>query len=127
MRRSESISEEIIQTIDIANTLHGGVSEPEVKFQKLPTYHQVEVRVPGISGEDLHVNITENRLVIYYDQRIETHGRMLAIPRIAYNKLIPYFIDATKIRAQFAEGTLTVELPFNERANGNQWDVPIEN
>lgn len=127
MRRSESISEEIIQTIDIANTLHGGIAEPAVKFKELPAAHQVEVRVPGVPSENLHVNIAENRLVIYYEQAIETNGKVLAIPRMAYNKQIPYFVDASKVKAQFTEGVLTVELPFNERASGYQWDIPIEN
>jgi HSP20 family protein len=121
------ISDEIIQSIDIGNTLHGGISQPEVRISQHADYRQVVLWVPGVSDEHMHVKINNNQLVVYFDHVIESRGSMISIPFIAYNKQIPYFIDAQKIRANYAEGVLTVQLPYNELANGYHRDIPIKN
>jgi HSP20 family molecular chaperone IbpA len=120
------ISDELIQTIDIANTLNGGVSEPKLTLTQFPEYRQIELRVPGISSDNLHVKINNNQLLVYYNFNIESRGRMLSVPRIVYNKQIPYFIDAKNISANYSEGVLIIQLPYNELANGFNKDIPIE-
>ena len=127
MRRSKMISDEIIQSIDIGNTLHGGISQPEVRVSQHEDYRQVELWVAGVSEEHMHVKINNNQLVVYFELAIESRGSLISIPFIAYNKQIPYFIDARKIRANYANGVLTVQLPYNELANGYHRDIPIEN
>lgn len=127
MRRSKMISDEIIQSIDIGNTLHGGISQPEVRVSQHEDYRQVELWVAGVSEEHMHVKINNNQLVVYFELAIESRGSLISIPFIAYNKQIPYFIDAKKIRANYANGVLTVQLPYNELANGYHRDIPIEN
>ena len=121
------ISDEIIQSIDIGNTLHGGISQPEVRVSQHEDYRQVELWVAGVSEEHMHVKINNNQLVVYFELAIESRGSLISIPFIAYNKQIPYFIDARKIRANYANGVLTVQLPYNELANGYHRDIPIEN
>jgi HSP20 family molecular chaperone IbpA len=121
------ISDEIIQSIDVGNTLHGGISQSEVRISQHADYRQVELWVPGVSDEHMHVKINNNQLVVYFEHVIESRGALISIPFIAYNKQIPYFIDAQKIRANYVEGVLTVQLPYNELANGYHRDIPIEN
>lgn len=125
--RKGIISEDFIQRIDITNTLNGGVSEPSIKISQKQDYRQIEVKVPGISEENMHVKINNNQLIVFYNYKIESNGRQLTIPVIVYNKPIPYFIAADRIHAQFSYGVLTVQLPFNELANGYHRDVPIDN
>jgi HSP20 family molecular chaperone IbpA len=125
MRRANIISDEILQTIDVANTLQGGVSEPVVTLTRFPEYRQIELRVPGIEEENMHVKINNNQLLIFYTHRIESRGQVISIPRFVYNKPIPYFIDATKIKATYEGNVLRVQLPFNELANGFHRDIPI--
>jgi HSP20 family molecular chaperone IbpA len=127
MRRKGLISDEIIQSIDITNTLNGGVSEPVIKISQHQDYRQIELKVPGMTEESMHVKINNNQLVVYFEHAIESRGETIYIPHIAYNKPIPYFIDVKNIRAQYSEGVLTVQLPFNELANGYQRDIPIGN
>lgn len=127
MRRRGCISDEIIQSIDITNTLNGGVSEPVVKISQHPEYHQIELKVPGIGEEHMHVKINNNQLMVYFERTMVSRDEPIAIPQVAYHKPIPYFIDVKNIRAQYGEGVLTVQLPFNELANGYQRDIPIEN
>jgi len=126
MRRANIVSDEILQTIDITNTLNGGVAEPMVKLTRFPEYRQIELSVPGMGEENMHVKINNNQLVIFYTHHIESRGQVISVPRFIYNKPIPYFIDATKIKAMYEGNVLKVQLPYNELANGFHRDVPIE-
>ncbi len=128
MRRSDfnNMSDEIIQTIDIANTLNGGVAQPTMGLTKFADHHQLELKVPGVSESNLHVKVVNNRLLVFYEHPIATRGVVLPIPRIAYDNLLPHFIDTENISAQFSAGTLWVHLPFNELPKGYQRDIPIE-
>jgi HSP20 family molecular chaperone IbpA len=127
MRRKGLVGDEIIQSIDITNTLNGGVSEPMVKLSQHSKYRQVELKVPGMAEENMHVKINNNQLVVYFEHAVKSRGETIYVPHIVYNKPIPYFIDAKNIRAQYQEGVLTIQLPFNELANGYNRDIPIGN
>lgn len=126
MRRANIVSDEIIQTIDIANTLQGGISEPMVRLTRFPEYRQIELRVPGIGEDNMHVKINNNQLMVFYNHLIESRGQVIAVPHFVYNKPIPYFINANKIKATYENNVLTVQLPYNELANGFHRDIPIE-
>lgn len=126
MRRANIVSDEIIQTIDIANTLQGGISEPMVRLTRFPEYRQIELRVPGIGEDNMHVKINNNQLMVFYNHLIESRGQVIAVPHFVYNKPIPYFIDANKIKATYEDNVLTVQLSYNELANGFHRDIPIE-
>ncbi len=121
------MSEEIIQRVDVANTIQGGVSEPQVKLSQHAEYRQIKLKVPGVSEKNMHVKISNNQLVVYFDRKIVSLGSHMSVPFIVYNKQIPYFIDEKNIHAQYHDGELIVQLPFNELTNGYQRDVPIGN
>jgi HSP20 family molecular chaperone IbpA len=127
MRRKGIVSDEILQSIDITNTLNGGVSRPILKLSNHPEYRQIELKVPGMTEESMHVKITNNQLAVYFERAVESRGETIYVPYIVYNKPIPYFVDAKNIRAQYSEGVLTVQLPYNELANGYHRDIPIGN
>jgi len=127
MRRKGLVSDEVLQSIDITNTLNGGVSKPIVKLSNHQEYRQIELKVPGMTEESMHVKITNNQLAVYFERMIESRGETIYVPYIVYNKPIPYFVDVKNIRAQYSEGVLTVQLPYNELANGYHRDIPIGN
>jgi HSP20 family molecular chaperone IbpA len=127
MRRKGFIGDEIIQSIDIMNTLNGGVSEPRVRLSQHQEYRQIELKVPGMSEDRMHVKINNNQLMVYFEHAVYSRGEMIYIPQIVYNKPIPYFVDVKNIRAHYSAGVLTIQLPFNELANGYQRDIPIGN
>jgi HSP20 family molecular chaperone IbpA len=118
---------DLITGIDILNTLNGGTVEPTVKFAEFPEYQEIRVKAPGIAEEGLHVNIENDQLVIFYELDIESQGKSVPVPRVVYNKPIPFFIDTVNINAQYSGNTLIVQLPFNELANGYHREVPIGN
>ena len=126
MRSKRIVSNEIIQSIDIANTFQGGVTEPHLKLSQHPEFRQIQLRIPGVSEKDMHVKINNNQLIVYFERRIVSLGSNISIPYIVYNKQIPYFIDEKNIHAQYHDGELIVQLPFNELTNGYQREVPID-
>ncbi len=126
MRSKRIVSNEIIQSIDIANTFQGGVTEPQLKLSQHPEFRQIQLRIPGVSEKDMHVKINNNQLIVYFERRIVSLGSNISIPYIVYNKQIPYFIDEKNIHAQYHDGELIVQLPFNELTNGYQREVPID-
>ena len=121
------VSKELIQSLDIANTLQGGISEPCLKFSKHQEFFQIELKVPGIGENNMHVKISNNQLIVFFERKIVSGGRAISIPFVVYNYQIPYFIDVGKIHAMYNERVLVVQLPYNELANGYHRDVPIDN
>lgn len=127
MRRRGLVGDEVIQSIDITNTLNGGVSQPMLKLSQHSRYRQIELKVPGMAEENMHVKINNNQLMVYFEHAIKSRDETIYVPHIVYNKPIPYFVDAKNIHAQYQEGVLTIQLPFNELANGYNRDIPIGN
>jgi HSP20 family molecular chaperone IbpA len=124
--KSGMISEELIRSIDVANTLQGGITEPLLKLTQYRGYFKIDLKVAGVEENKMHVKINNNQLIVFFERSIVSNGEVVNFPYVVYNRPIPYFIDAKKIRAQFNEGTLSVRLPFNELANGFHRDVPID-
>ena len=123
MKKMEGITSELLTSIDVLNTLNGGVVEPRVVLSQHPEYRQVELTVPGIPHDRVKAEIHNNQLTIYYYQQVSASGRPIRMPRVVYNKQIPYFIDSARISANFEEDKLVVRLPFNELANGYHRDL----
>jgi len=108
----------LITSVDVMNTLNGGRTEPVVKLTQFTNSREVRVKVPGIDPEKIEVEITENRVVIFYMISVKSAGKEVAIPYSVYNKQQPYFVDVSKIVAQIEDGELVVTLPYNQLANG---------
>jgi HSP20 family molecular chaperone IbpA len=123
MRKLEGITTELLTSIDVLNTLGGGVAEPQVRLSQHPAYRQVELSIPGIPQEQIKAEVHNNQLTIYFNFHVVSSERLIKMPKVVYNKQIPYFIDSKKISASFEDNTLIVKLPFNELANGYHRDI----
>jgi HSP20 family molecular chaperone IbpA len=124
MKRDDNLTR-IALLGDLTNTLGGGNSEPAIQTHKLHDSHVIEVKVPGVKEESLKVEIHNNWLTIFQALRISSRDVEVQLPRIVFNKAIPYFIDVEKIEAKFEDEQLIVRLPFNERANGYHRKIGI--
>src|SRR4051812_44590566 len=103
---------DLITGIDILNTMNGGIIEPTITLSQFPEYRQIEVKAPGISEEALHVTVENNKLIVFYELHLESRDKPVPVPKIVYNKQIPFFVDSKNISAQYQNGTLIVQLPF---------------
>lgn len=109
---------DILTSVDVLNTLHGGTSEPQISLRQLPDAREVHVRVPGIDPSAIQVEVTNNRLFAYYGFNIESAGKNVLLPYTIYNRQLPYFIDISNINATVEGNQLIIRLPFNDLAHG---------
>jgi HSP20 family molecular chaperone IbpA len=115
----------LLTTVDLLNTLNGGVSEPYLSFRDLADGRQLRIRVPGVSKEMLQVEIHNNQLNVFYHIPMETSGKQVFVPKEVVNQTIPFFIEIPAIQATFEGNELVIDLPFNELSNGYTRKVPI--
>ena len=116
---------DLLTTVDLLNTLNGGVSEPYVSFREQPDGRELRVRVPGVSRELLQVEINGNELSVYYHIPMETSGKKVFLPKEVTRQTLPFFIEIKGIHAAYDENELVVKLPFNELSSGYRRNVPI--
>lgn len=109
---------DILTSVDVLNTLYGGISEPQVVVRQLQNSREMRVKVPGVDPELIQVEITNNRLGVYYALNISSAGKNVKLPYTIYNRQLPYFIDIGNIDAVVDGNELIITLPYNELAHG---------
>lgn len=109
---------DLLTSIDLLNTMNGGMTEPFLSIKEKKHSHEIRVRVPGIKKESLQIEIINNFLSVYYLVGVKSSGEVIRMPKVVYNQPIPYFVEATSIKASFEENELVVDLPFNELSDG---------
>ncbi len=85
--------------------------------------------VPGLSADDLNIQVLENVVQIegeYKDE--ETQFLLNELPRGAFRRSLrmPSEIDADKVEARIAEGILTLSLPKAESARPKKIKVAVK-
>ncbi|MFN0200967.1 MAG: hypothetical protein ACKVTZ_05575 [Bacteroidia bacterium] len=116
---------DLVKSIDVLNTLHGGTSEPFLSIREQTTGREMRVRVPGVEKEGLQIEIANNQLSVFYLIPIYSVGKLMHLTQVIYNQPIPYFIDASKIEGTYEENELVVVLPFNELSSGYNRRIKI--
>ena len=116
---------DLMTSVDVLNTMHGGVSEPFISFREQPNGREIHVRVPGIIKEAMKAEINNNELFVYYLIPVSSSGKLIQLPQVVYNQKIPYFIEVNGIKATYEENELVVRLPFNELSNGYNRKIEI--
>ncbi len=116
----KKILRNIITSVDVSNTLNGGRSEPFLSLQEKSSGREMRVRVPGVNRDLLQVEISNDELSVYYLVPINCNGKLTHVPQIVYNQDIPYFIEASRIKATYDENELVVNLPFKLSSGYNQ-------
>jgi len=125
MKARKLISTELLTSIDVLNTLNGGVSEPHMSIKQFQDHREVRVKVPGVAEENLKVEIHNNILNIFYSVNLQAASEWIEVPRVIYNNPIPYFVDSPRITATYEDNFLIVTLPFNSLAEGYHREVSI--
>lgn len=116
---------DLITTVDVLNTLSGGISEPQQNFYESDAGRELRFRVAGVHKSSMNVEIHNNHLTIYYYINIASYDKLVQVPHIVYNRPIPYYIDISKIHATFEDEELVVHMPYNKLSNGYHRKVRI--
>lgn len=125
MRRTNDFITALALSGDIMNTLGGGISEPRIAFESSDVGQMLKIEVPGVDVSELNIEINYNRLTVFQGAN-QTPEVTIPVPRIIFDKPIPYFIDVEKITAMVQGDVLNISLPFNERANGYHRRIGIK-
>jgi len=126
MKDRKFASNELLASIDVLNTLNGGVSEAQMILKQFPDHHKIRLKVPGVNEENLKVEVHNNMLSVFYTFHLQSGHLPIHVPKVVYNKPIPYFVDAARITASYEDGFLIVTLPYNEMAEGYHRKVSID-
>ncbi len=109
---------ELLTSVDILNTLHGGVSEPFLSVLEKENGREIRVRVPGVDRESLKAEINSNELSVYYTIPVESSGQLINMPKVIYRDLLPLSIELKGIEATYEEEELVITLPYNRATDG---------
>ncbi len=126
MKARKLISNELITSIDVLNTIGGGVTEPRLSLKQFQGHREIRLKVPGVSEDNLKVEIRNGTLSVFHIVLVQSDGTPMTLPKVVYNNAIPYFVDTTRISATYEDGFLIVTLPFNSQAEGYHRNVSIE-
>lgn len=118
MKTRRFVSNELLASIDVLNTITGGASEPQMAFSQYPDHREIRVKVPGIKEENLRAEIHNNILSVLYTFQVLSDNVWIEVPKIIYKKPIPYFVDTERISASHENSVLTVTLPYNSMTQG---------
>lgn len=116
----------MITSVDVLNTLNGGVTEPHIEFQHHDNRNEIHVFVPGIRRDNIFIEIDKNVLTVFYTIFIQSGELLVPMPRVVYSKEIPYFIEITKISAQAKGDRLVITMPFNRLENGYYRNIKLD-
>ena len=126
MKERKFINNELLASIDVLNTLSGGVSEPQMILKQFQDHREIQIKVPGVNEDSLKVEVHNNILSVFYTFHIQSGDLPLHVPKVVYNKSIPHFVDAARITASYEDGFLIVTLPYNELADGYHRKISID-
>lgn len=104
---------ELITSMDVRNTLHGGLSEPIVSQYEQELCRELSIRVPGIDKHALLVEINKNLLSIYYFILVCSQGKKIHYPQVIYSNTIPSFVEIERIKIDYEKNGVVIQLPYN--------------
>jgi len=90
----------------------------------------VKAELPGIEAKDVAVTIDNNVLTLKGERRMEKevkkenyHRMERAFGSFARSFALPTYVDAEKVRAEFKNGLLTINVPKRETAKTKAVEV----
>lgn len=109
--------------------------EPSLEVYETPDAYRVFVGAPGVSEQDLHVELTENRIAISGERKPWIEGEQvtqLFVSRnsgtgkfsVAYD--FPTSVQDTEVKATYRQGVLEIWLPKVEKAKPRSIQVKVE-
>lgn len=122
---NNNTSLDLITTVDVLNTLSGGISEPQQTLLETELGREIRVKVAGINKGAMRVEIHNNHLTIYYYINIASYDKLVQVPQVVYNRTVPYYVDISKIHAAYEGEELVVRMPYNRLSNGYHRKVRI--
>jgi HSP20 family protein len=101
---------------------------PPVDIEETDDAWIVEAELPGVDRDDVHIEATDNELVINGDITERERSGILRrktrrVGRFEFRVGLPGNVDAEKVDATLRDGVLTVRVPKSEQARRREIEV----
>ena len=111
---------DLLVSVDMLNTVNGGVSEPYISHRENNEGRELRIRVPGVKKESMHIEIKDNQLSIFYLIPMQAQRKLVHMTQIIFSQVQPHFIELPRISASYEGNELVVKLPFNNLSGYNR-------
>ncbi len=115
MKIDSNLTTKLANIANISNTVGGGMVETNTSLIKNEDHYLVSIKVPGISHEELKVEINDDLVLVFLN--IEIEGDEPFNYLLKYFK-IPFEVDSEQIWADYEDHYLTIVMPFKELTDG---------
>lgn len=119
------LTKNLALTADIINTINGGMARTEIKLKKSETEWNAVIRIPGVSFENIKLEIKDRHLHIFQTLD-ESNASEIQLPYLVSSILLSSKVDVDKIHAEFENSRLYVHLPITETPSGYQREIDIQ-
>jgi HSP20 family molecular chaperone IbpA len=110
-------------TAEIVNTINGGMASPVISVFKGKIEWTINARVPGVSPENLKLEIKDNELFIF--QILENGFDGMEIPYMLTMIHLSNRVELDAITAEYENGELFILLPLDEMSDGFFREIEI--
>ncbi|MFT5641532.1 MAG: HSP20 family molecular chaperone IbpA [Cyclobacteriaceae bacterium] len=110
-------------TAEVVNTINGGMASPVISVFKGKLEWTINARVPGVSPENLKLEIKDNELYIF--QMIKNGFGEMELPYMLTMINLSNRIELDAITAEYENGELFIVLPLDEMSDGFFREIEI--
>ncbi|TNC19603.1 Hsp20/alpha crystallin family protein [Amycolatopsis alkalitolerans] len=101
---------------------------PSADVTETDTEYVFDVELPGLTREDITVEVIGNRLAITgelkeQERKGRAHSRTRRTGKFSYRVLLPRGVDGDKVAATLENGVLTVRVPKTEAAQPRRIEI----
>lgn len=107
---------------------------PSLEISETDTEIHVKAELPGLSAEDVEIEVADGILTIKGEKKEETeekdrriHHREVVYGAFARKVSLPTDVKAEKAKASFEKGVLSIVLPKEERALHRKIEIKAKN
>ena len=97
---------------------------PKSKIRRSKLGHEVHLAVPGVSKDDVSVDIENNLMTVSYNQKKE-HDSVFAVKSFSRSWKLPRTADIDNITASSENGVLVINVPDKEEAKSQKKKIEI--
>ncbi len=115
MKIDSNLTTKLANIANISNTVGGGMVETNTSLTKNEDHYLVSIKVPGISHEELKIEINNDLVLVFLN--VEITGDEPFNYLMKYFK-IPFDVDSEQIWADYEDQYLHIVMPFKELTDG---------
>ncbi|WP_285730786.1 Hsp20/alpha crystallin family protein [Nocardiopsis sp. ATB16-24] len=113
----------------MGETSQGDAWVPLADVMETEDSYKVEVEVPGMSKDDIDLQMSDNELVITgetgeaQESGERTHRRTRRYGRFEYRTILPGDIDGERVSASLDKGILSITVPKSDRGKARRISI----